>query len=169
MIRVRLSSGVEKWKPSDLVVAVHEGHVDAMTPVSFDEGATWTTASVAALRIGTQKKQPVQPFVYPGWDPRAGFSWWFGLCWFFFAGGPACILAGGYATRSDCPPWLQVVLLLSAFIVGPVTLVFFGLRARRSLQRSKKRGHFGVWVCFAGAMISTVMMLGFRALEFFER
>lgn len=73
MIRVRLSSGVETWKPSDLVVAVHEGHVDAMTPVSLDDGATWTTASVAALCIGTQKKQPVRPLVYPG----AAFSWWF--------------------------------------------------------------------------------------------
>lgn len=76
MIHVRLAAGIEAWNPVDLVVAVHEGQVDATTPVSFDGGATWTSASAAAMRIGTKKKQPVQPFVYPGWDPRAAFSWW---------------------------------------------------------------------------------------------
>lgn len=62
MTQVRLETGLVEWEPELLQVAFRDGRVAALTPVSFDDGVTWTTATAAVWRHSRTSRRRPRPF-----------------------------------------------------------------------------------------------------------
>ncbi|MGV3624549.1 MAG: hypothetical protein ACO1OB_27265 [Archangium sp.] len=159
MLQVRLESGLVEWEREVLVVALRDGRVPDLTPVSFDGGETWTTAAAAVMRID-QVPDEWSRFVPKGVAPLAHVTSTVAPIVAVFFSTPVLFTVWKEAHRDWKPVGTRLTWLLFGFLACALPLISLGVI---SLRNMKKHPHLkGVgrsWFAICVGLALTIPLL----------
>lgn len=165
MVQVRFESGLVEWEPDLLVFAHRDGRVPPLTPVSFDGGATWTTAAVAVMRIDQQRlvDDSWNRFVPKGVTPLAHLAAVVVPTIAVFFAMPVLATVCREADKPYKSTFERLSWLLFGFVLCVVPLTGLGLAGLRSVKkqphlRGLGRARFATVV---GAALSLPLLISF--------
>jgi hypothetical protein len=135
MVLVQSPGGPSTWPEDALVGEVFAGRLHPDTPVSFDGGASWLAAGLAAQRLRARGDDALAVFIPTRIEPWSMAAGYVAIFSGLFFGGPISFLAAVLGFDPGPTVLVRLITVLVCSLLGPLPPALMGWLGLRGLRR----------------------------------